>query len=163
MRPVFFRSPVRLFSAIVCVLCLAPAPGAVGQETINSASVGGRVTDPQNAVIPGALVVARQTATNVQVEAQSGGSITSEVSYLRSIDGRHIRRNGSLTVLGHRWPLMRADFNGFTGKWSIEQISFRADGFVWRLTASYANRWKSLRPLMMRMLRSFRLASSTAR
>ena len=69
MRPVFFRSPVRLFSAIVCVLCLAPAPGAVGQETINSASVGGRVTDPQNAVIPGALVVARQTATNVQVEA----------------------------------------------------------------------------------------------
>jgi len=69
MRPVFFRSPVRLFSAIVCVLCLAPAPGAVGQETINSASVSGRVTDPQNAVIPGALVVARQTATNVQVEA----------------------------------------------------------------------------------------------
>src|SRR5215471_1584169 len=69
MRPVFFRSPVRLFSAIVCVLCLTPAPGAVGQETINSASVSGRVTDPQNAVIPGALVVARQTATHVQVEA----------------------------------------------------------------------------------------------
>jgi outer membrane receptor protein involved in Fe transport len=39
------------------------------QETINSASVGGRVTDPQNAVIPGAVVIAKQTATNVQAEA----------------------------------------------------------------------------------------------
>jgi outer membrane receptor protein involved in Fe transport len=69
MRPVFFRSPVRLLPAIVCVWFLVTAPPARAQETINSASVGGRVTDPQNAVIPGAVVIAKQTATNVQAEA----------------------------------------------------------------------------------------------
>jgi outer membrane receptor protein involved in Fe transport len=42
---------------------------ARAQETVNSASVSGRVTDPQSAVVPGALVVAKQTETNVQAEA----------------------------------------------------------------------------------------------
>jgi outer membrane receptor protein involved in Fe transport len=70
MRPALSRSPVRLLSAIVCVLSFAvTAAPARAQETINSASVSGRVTDPQNAVIPGAVVVAKQTATNVQAEA----------------------------------------------------------------------------------------------
>ncbi len=57
-----------LVSAIVCVLVWCARP-ARAQETINSASVSGRVTDPQNAVVPGALVVAKQTQTNVQAEA----------------------------------------------------------------------------------------------
>ena len=39
------------------------APSA--QETVNYASVSGRVTDPQGAVVPGAQVIARQTDTNV--------------------------------------------------------------------------------------------------
>ena len=36
---------------------MAPARLAGAQETINSASVSGRVTDPQGAVVPGAQVV----------------------------------------------------------------------------------------------------------
>jgi outer membrane receptor protein involved in Fe transport len=69
MRPVFLRSPVCLVPAIVCVWFLVTGAPAGAQETINSASVSGRVTDPQNAVIPGAVVIAKQTATNVQAEA----------------------------------------------------------------------------------------------
>ena len=42
---------------------------AVAQETINSASVSGRVTDPQGRVVPGAQIRARQTQTNVTAEA----------------------------------------------------------------------------------------------
>jgi hypothetical protein len=58
---------MRLAVACVCVLLLSLP--AFAQETINSASVSGRVTDPQNAVVPGALVIAKQTETNVQAEA----------------------------------------------------------------------------------------------
>jgi outer membrane receptor protein involved in Fe transport len=55
--------------AVACVCALLLSVPARPQETINSASVSGRVTDPQSAVVPGALVVAKQTETNVQAEA----------------------------------------------------------------------------------------------
>src|ERR1700693_3597328 len=48
-----------------CVLALLVATGAFGQETINYASVSGRVTDPSGAIVEGASVTARQTETNV--------------------------------------------------------------------------------------------------
>ncbi len=54
--------------AVACVCALLLSVSARAQETINSASVSGRVTDPQGAVVPGALVVAQQTETNVQTE-----------------------------------------------------------------------------------------------
>ena len=54
--------------AVACVLGLCFGSSAFAQETVNSASVSGRVTDPQGAVVPGALVVARNTGTNVQAE-----------------------------------------------------------------------------------------------
>jgi hypothetical protein len=42
---------------------------AAAQESINSASVSGRVTDPQGRVVPGAQITARQTQTNVTADA----------------------------------------------------------------------------------------------
>ena len=56
-------------AAILSVCTLLSAHGAAAQETINSASIGGRVTDAQGGVIPGAQVTARQTETNVVAEA----------------------------------------------------------------------------------------------
>jgi len=61
------RSLFVLFVLLGVNLAVRSAP-ATAQETINSASVSGRVTDPQGAVIPGALVTARQTDTNVTRE-----------------------------------------------------------------------------------------------
>ncbi len=55
VRRILFTSVWALFLA-----CYAPA-----QEAINCASAGGRVTDPSGAEVAGALVVARQIATNI--------------------------------------------------------------------------------------------------
>jgi len=54
---------VRLACILSCAAALAPTAGA--QETVNSASVSGRVTDPSGDVVQGAQVIARQTDTNL--------------------------------------------------------------------------------------------------
>ena len=53
------------------------------QETINYASVSGRVTDPQGAVVPGAQVTARQTETNVTAETVTDQEGRFRFPYLR--------------------------------------------------------------------------------
>jgi len=54
---------------VVFALCVvASAHVAAAQETVNFASISGRVTDPQGAAVPGAKVTARQTETNVTAE-----------------------------------------------------------------------------------------------
>src|SRR5262245_30727222 len=55
-------------SLLVACMCWS---NAIAQETINSASVSGRVTDPQGAVVAGAYVTARQTETNLIVETMT--------------------------------------------------------------------------------------------
>jgi len=54
--------------AAMLVCCAGLVRPAAAQETVNYASVSGQVTDQQGAVIPGATVTARQTATNVTAE-----------------------------------------------------------------------------------------------
>jgi outer membrane receptor protein involved in Fe transport len=53
------------------------------QETINQATISGRVLDAQAAAIPGARVSARQTDTNVTVEATTDGEGRFRFPYLR--------------------------------------------------------------------------------
>ena len=54
------------FAAIIAVLCVigSAAPSALGQQTVDLASISGRVTDETGAVVTDAQVTARQTQTN---------------------------------------------------------------------------------------------------
>ena len=79
-------STTRLSTVIrmtVLAMCAVAASPAVAQETINSASVSGRVTDPQGAVVPGALVTARQLDTNVSAEATTNQDGRFRFPYLK--------------------------------------------------------------------------------
>jgi hypothetical protein len=95
--------------------------------------------------------------TNVIVEATPGTTLMNSVSYLRSIDGHNVRRSGFIPVAGQRRELIRADFNGYAGKYSIEEVTFVANGYCWRLSMSYAHKLKYLRSLMLRMIQTFKL------
>ena len=71
-------------SIIVSALCVvASAPIVTAQETINYASISGRVTDPQGAVVPAAQVTARQTETNVTAETVTDEEGRFRFPYLR--------------------------------------------------------------------------------
>ena len=79
--------PKRIGTAIRIALLAACATllprGAVAQETINYASVSGRVTDPSGGVVAGAQVTARQTDTNLTAEAATDGEGRFRFPYLR--------------------------------------------------------------------------------
>jgi protocatechuate 3,4-dioxygenase beta subunit len=78
-RGVYGEAVVRSF----LFLCLIAAAPVRAQETVNSASVSGRVTDPQGAVVPGALVTARQVDTNVARETITDGEGRFRFPYLK--------------------------------------------------------------------------------
>ena len=72
IAPLFFsalnREPIRMCA--FCFLILAgPANVVWAQQTINNASISGRVTDPSGAVVSGAGVTAKQTNTNITSSA----------------------------------------------------------------------------------------------
>jgi hypothetical protein len=70
--------------AALCCAWLCCAGGTVlAQEAINYASVSGRVTDPQGAVVSGATVTARQTATGVSATATTDSAGRFRFPYLR--------------------------------------------------------------------------------
>ena len=69
-------------AALVCA-ALACAQPAAAQQSVDYASVGGRVTDQQGAVVPGALVSARQTQTNVTTETVTDSSGRFRFPYLK--------------------------------------------------------------------------------
>ena len=58
----------RVLIAMACC-ALASFEIAHAQETINQATISGRVLDSQGAAVPGAIVTVRQTETNVTVQA----------------------------------------------------------------------------------------------
>ncbi len=69
-------------AALVCA-ALACAQPAAAQQSVDYASVSGRVTDQQGAVVPGALVSARQTQTNVTTETVTDSSGRFRFPYLK--------------------------------------------------------------------------------
>ena len=76
------RRPPGLSLGIV-VLAAAFAPVVCAQETVNYASVSGRVTDPQGAVVPGAAVTARQVETNIARDTVTDAEGRFRFPYLR--------------------------------------------------------------------------------
>jgi Carboxypeptidase regulatory-like domain/TonB dependent receptor-like, beta-barrel len=68
--------------ALVSVL-LASGPGVFAQQTIEYASISGRVTDASGAVVPGATVTVRHTRTNAVATAQTGANGRFRFPYLR--------------------------------------------------------------------------------
>ncbi|MEP7117471.1 MAG: TonB-dependent receptor, partial [Acidobacteriota bacterium] len=72
---------IRMALAAVAVALVAASSSA--QESINHASVSGRVTDAQGAVVPGATVTAHQTETDVTATVQTDGGGRFRFAYLR--------------------------------------------------------------------------------
>ena len=76
-------SVFRVCRLALLALCAAAPPMALAQETINNASVSGRVTDPSGAVVQGAQITARQTATNLTSTAITDADGRFRFAYLR--------------------------------------------------------------------------------
>ena len=74
---------VRRVIPLSLCLSLILSGAAAAQETLNFASVSGRVTDPQGAVVPGAIVTARQTDTNLTAQAVTGDDGRFRFPYLK--------------------------------------------------------------------------------
>ena len=60
-----------LRTLIVAICLIAPPAAAIAQETVNYASVAGRITDPSGAVVVGAEVAARQAETSTTSTTKS--------------------------------------------------------------------------------------------
>src|SRR5690349_4654547 len=72
---------VRILLLFVVIQCGAPA--LFSQQTINNGSIGGRVTDPTDAVVPGAQVIARQIETNLSAITSTDQDGRFRFPYLR--------------------------------------------------------------------------------
>src|SRR5262245_1254470 len=75
-------SAFRLFLVILLGGWLSPH-ALVGQETVNQASISGRVTDEQGGLVPGALVRARAVDTNITVEIETAADGRFRFPYLK--------------------------------------------------------------------------------
>jgi hypothetical protein len=96
--------------------------------------------------------------TNVNVYCDHG-HVNPALS-LRNSGAKHVTRVGRILIDGTRRTLVRAAFTGLPGHWTVEQVVFSMHGHVWHLTASYADQFRSQRPIMMKMLKSFKPLTS---
>ncbi len=76
-----FLAAPRLLSALA--ICGVLIPVLYAQETVNNASISGRVTDPSGAVIQNARVTARQTDTGLTVSTLTGRDGRFRFPYLK--------------------------------------------------------------------------------
>jgi protocatechuate 3,4-dioxygenase beta subunit len=80
-----FRFGRSVFWIVLAVfgLLLGSTKALSAQETVNNASVSGRVTDPSGAVVAGAEVVARQIETNLTNTASTDSEGRFRFPYLQ--------------------------------------------------------------------------------
>jgi hypothetical protein len=95
--------------------------------------------------------------TNLNVKAVPGRSADNEARIIRSLGGQHVRRTGWAHLAGQREPVMGADFKTLAGRWTIERVTFVSRGYVWYITMSYEEKYRKIRPTLLRMMQSFRL------
>ena len=77
-------SKVSIVRIALMVICAAASGRiAAAQETINFASVSGRVTDPQGAVVQGAQITTRQTETNLTADTVTDAEGRFRFPYLK--------------------------------------------------------------------------------
>jgi hypothetical protein len=76
-------SRVRPSARMLLAALLLAGRAAAAQETVNSGSISGRVTDEQGGVVPGVAVLARQTQTNVSSETVTDREGRFRFQYLR--------------------------------------------------------------------------------
>ncbi len=72
-----------MFSSRILLLPLAACAVLTAQESINNASIAGRVTDPSGGAIAAATLTARDTDTNVTVTATTGADGRFRFPYLK--------------------------------------------------------------------------------
>jgi len=70
-----------IYRFVFLLLCIAGIVWA--QETVNNASIEGRVTDPSGAVVSGAKVTSRQVETNLTTTTETNGEGLFRFPYLR--------------------------------------------------------------------------------
>ncbi len=93
--------------------------------------------------------------TNVNIYGIRAGVLRDERAHHGNRNDQISHPCGSIRIMGQRQTLLCASFHGLAGKWTIEQVVFPANGYMWHLTASSDLRYLSLRGIMHRMLRSF--------
>jgi hypothetical protein len=99
--------------------------------------------------------------TDVAICALPGVTVPNPRTYLQDQRGHHLRTSGKIKIAGRHLRLTAADFSSYGLKWTEEQASFVAGGSVWRLSMSYDPRYRNLRSLMLKMLRSFQLRTGS--
>lgn len=92
--------------------------------------------------------------TNVNIYCDHGH--LNAAAELRSYGAKHVKRSAGIVIDGSRRTLVSGDFHGLAGRWTVEQVVIRDHGKVWHLTASYEHRFRSQRPIMIKMLKSFK-------
>ncbi len=104
---------VRTLALAACVLALSHA--AVAQQSVDYASISGRVTDRSGAVLPGARIIVRHVETNLTSVAVTGQDGRFRIPYLKvgayeitaTRDGfRDVTRRLTLTAgSAYEWPV----------------------------------------------------------
>jgi hypothetical protein len=75
---------------------------------------------------------------------------------LQTAGAKHIQSDGRILIDGSRRVLFKGQFRGLIQNWTEERTVFAEHGRVWHLTISYEPRFRSQRPIMIKMLKSFK-------